>query len=265
MQYREFLPNSAIRAYVRYFWVLTDFTDYAMVKSFKIIPDGIPALLFQDTPTGVFYDSQGQFLPSLYLYGQAAKPREEFVKGPYRIIGAYLQPTALKTLFQIDAHEFTGQNIPLENIWNASILEQLINTNTVMEKIDIISTFLYQRIQQLKYRDQQAEFASTLLQSGKSLQEIQLAMHVSERTLERLVKEYIGLPPKTFSRIIRFQRSLDIMRQIDAKALTSLAYESNYFDQSHFIREFNAFTGTTPSSFLQHADEQLPNFPQWNV
>ncbi|WHT75212.1 helix-turn-helix domain-containing protein [Myroides odoratimimus] len=84
---------------------------------------------------------------------------------------------------------------------------------------------------------------------------------MSEKTLERLVKQYIGMSPKLFSRIMRFQSSLDLLRESKFKNLTTLSYQSDYYDQSHYIREFKEFTGVSPKEFIKSSDEQLINFP----
>jgi AraC-like DNA-binding protein len=64
--------------------------------------------------------------------------------------------------------------------------------------------------------------------------------------------QYTGLPPKLFCKINRFQHSLNLVNA-NGQNLTNIAYESGYFDQSHFIREFKSFTGITPNSFAAQA------------
>ncbi|KKX50116.1 DUF6597 domain-containing transcriptional factor [Sphingobacterium sp. IITKGP-BTPF85] len=111
MHYQEFLPETSLQDYIRYFWVLEDDTDNFSVKSFKIIPDGIPTLIFQEKPN-LFFDMDAQAAPQLYIQGQSTKFTEHRVMGNFRIIGVYLQPTALKTIFNIDAFEFNDQKFP---------------------------------------------------------------------------------------------------------------------------------------------------------
>ncbi len=262
MYYRKIIPINALQDYILYFWILEDVTNDTTPKKFKIIPDGLPALIFQSGPN-LFFAKDGKAMPQLYLYGQSTKYAEHQVTGSFKIMGAYLRPTSLKTLFDIDASELNNQNIALADILDEPILEQLLNTPSVDEKIVIISQFLLNRIQQIRHADNRVEFASRLLQSGQNLHEIQIATNMSERSLERIVKQYIGLSPKLFSRIVRFQSSLNNLRHTDFKSFTELAYQANYFDQSHFIKDFKAFTGTNPKNFILNIDERLANFPLW--
>jgi AraC-like DNA-binding protein len=71
---------------------------------------------------------------------------------------------------------------------------------------------------------------------------------ISARYMQQLFVQYTGLSPKLYSQINRFQNSLQLVRAGNT-SLTSIAYECGYSDQSHFIKEFKAFTGYTPSGY----------------
>ena len=74
--------------------------------------------------------------------------------------------------------------------------------------------------------------------------------HICIGKLERLFYTEVGLSPKTFIRITRFQEVFKKIRQQGVKDLTGLAYEYGYYDQSHFIRDFQAFSGVNPRKFF---------------
>jgi transcriptional regulator GlxA family with amidase domain len=81
---------------------------------------------------------------------------------------------------------------------------------------------------------------------------------VGERQLENLFKKYIGLSPKFYSRIIRFNYIFSLVRE-NHQSWSGLAYEASFFDQSHFIRNFRDFTGENPSDYA-FDEKNLANF-----
>jgi hypothetical protein len=125
-------------------------------------------LIFQNEPNQ-FFGRDGKAMPQLFLYGQSTKYTEHKVTGAFKIMGVYLQPTALKTLFSIEAFELNNQNVSLEYIIDEPIAEKLVNATSVNEKIAIITHFFLGLIQKIRYNDNKAEFASALLQRGKTL------------------------------------------------------------------------------------------------
>lgn len=88
-----------------------------------------------------------------------------------------------------------------------------------------------------------------------NIEKIAQRLNMSRRTLERLFSSKIGMSPKRFARIARLHRFLRYYAQVDNKNLTKAAHETQYYDQSHFIREFSNFTGESPASFFRSPPE----------
>lgn len=74
---------------------------------------------------------------------------------------------------------------------------------------------------------------------------------ISPRQLRRWFDRYVGVNPKSFLRIVRFQSLLDALLRSPKNTWTDLSLEYGFYDQSHFIREFKQFTGLTPASLLR--------------
>lgn len=69
MNYQKIYPTESLRKYVRYFWILEDDSLDFSQKTFKIMSDGLPGLIFQQNKKA-FHDKDNQELPQLFLYGQ---------------------------------------------------------------------------------------------------------------------------------------------------------------------------------------------------
>ena len=124
---------------------------------------------------------------------------------------------------------------------------------------------MVKHIEKRKIENENINFATTLLQNGLSLQKIQQELNISERTLERFFKQHIGISPKLYARISRFQSALENIRDPQFYKLTDISYQADYFDQSHFIRDFKEFAGASPTQFKLKANEIVANFPEWKI
>lgn len=264
MNYQQIYPIEPLQKYVRYFWTLEDDSLNFSEKTFKIMSDGLAGLIFQENQKS-FLNKDNQELPQLFLYGQTTRYTEHKAIKNFRNIGVYFQPTALKSIFGIDADELTNQHIDINELIKTNITNQLLNTATSEQRIKLLSSFLIQQAEQRKAENEKVNFASEQLQKGVSLPNIQNELNISERSLERYFKQHIGISPKLYARINRFQSALENIRQTQFDKLTNIAYQSNYFDQSHFIRDFKEFAGTSPKHFILKANEQVANFPEWKI
>jgi AraC-like DNA-binding protein len=79
--------------------------------------------------------------------------------------------------------------------------------------------------------------------------ELAEALHLSPRTLERAFRDRVGLPPRTFQRILRLQSALSALRSDARRSIAEVAFASGYADHAHLTREFRSFIGCTPSDF----------------
>ena len=264
MNYQQILPTERLRKYVRYFWALEDNSLSFPEKTFKIMSDGLPGLIFQENPQA-FVDENDRSLPQAFLYGQTTRYTEHKSNQPFRNIGVYFQPDALKSVFGIDANELTNRHINITELVNTNLTDQLLNNFTTEQRIELLSSFLIQQVGHRKVESGKVNFAIARLQKGASLPTIQNDLNLSERSLERYFKQHIGISPKLYARISRFQSALESVRQTRFNSLTEVAYLNDYFDQSHFIREFQEFAGTSPKHFIRNANEQVANFPEWKI
>jgi AraC-like DNA-binding protein len=268
MNYRQIQPKANLRSFVRYFGLLENDHSLDQTKTFKIIADGCPGLIFQEDPN-CFLDKDKNRLPQLFLHGLTTGHSEKTTtKRYYRNIGVYFQPSALKSVFGIDACELTNRYTELNTIIKNDLSEKLLEEDQIEKRIEILSDFILQQLKTNSHKgNHKIALAIEKIQSGNShaLDEIQSSLNLSERSLERVFNANVGIPPKLFLRINRFQTALDSVRRQIFPSLTETAHQYFYADQSHFIREFKEFAGASPKHYLLLANEQALNFPEWKL
>jgi AraC-like DNA-binding protein len=71
----------------------------------------------------------------------------------------------------------------------------------------------------------------------------------------------VGLAPKVFCRVRRFQRVLRMLHKTTQVDWADVALECGYYDQAHFIHDFQSFCGLTPSAYLAAATPHLNHVP----
>lgn len=161
--------------------------------------------------------------------------------GLYRFLGIPMSKLLSQDAF--DGTELIGNEINEVN----DQLKQAVSFDKM--KI-IVENFLLKRVNKLK-QILPIDQALTLLIKEHGLMKIdQLASYacLSIRQFERVFEQRIGLPPKHFSRLVRFAQAWIMKEQQPDISWIKIAYECGYFDQMHLIRDFHEFAGVSPSS-----------------
>ena len=219
--------------------------------------DGYPGIMFQQSEKGFYLLPKKKKLSELFLYGQTLDPISLDVKGPHNYIVVQLYPFASKYLLNIDPRVLNDECFDLLQIKYIEIENyqtQLRKSASLIEQIEIISNLMRELINSHNVNENdtiQKAIAQILHSKGQiKIKELLEELPLTERTLERNFKAYVGLSPKQFSKIIQFQSSLNKLTEAKFQKLTDIGFDSGFTDQSHFIRTFKSYTGQTPSFYF---------------
>lgn len=141
------------------------------------------------------------------------------------------------------------------------LLEKLFGNKTPFEKVETIQQFLLDRLYEQQRSNGLIDYSVRLISSSKGLleiKELERKTGYSKRYLDMLFKEYVGISPKTYSTIVRFQSFYKNISQ--EKLLPTDSIYELYYDQSHFIKEFKRFTGKTPMQYSGFKNDFGRNF-----
>jgi len=230
-----------------------------------IFPDGRMELVFQlgDPFERVHEDGKRVTQARCLLVGQIPNPVTIVPAGKVRSLGVRFRPHGAQAFLRFSLDEVAFQILPLEDIWGAFAREVLSRIEDAQDPIPQIESVLLAMLRPVEEVQALNQALDDILRSNGAAHVEDLASNagISRRHLERVFLRGVGIGPKLFSRIVRFQRLLRAP-QID---WAMMAADSGYFDQAHLIRDFRQFTGQTPMAwrqqqvaFLQDSEPHVP-------
>ena len=252
MLYREIAPRGAAAQFVKCFWTLED--DVPSSEPQRVLPDGRCELIFNLAEPFESQSSCGWVRqPKSFLVGQITSPMLLRSTGPARILGLRFHPHGAAQLFGCSADEIAGQQIPLEALSPhfAKQLDPLQESASLSDQVarfqSVINSVGGKYGQDRAITIAAAEFERTA--GSTSIRQMANQLGISMRQFERRFKRAIGMSPKLFCRIQRVQR---VLRAMDDPGLdwVGIALDCGYYDQSHLIRDFQAFAGDPPTALL---------------
>lgn len=158
---------------------------------------------------------------------------------------------------EMPMHELTDFVVDGELVMSNEILnirEKLFVSSTVAQKFLSIEQYLISSFAKKMIRNPFVDYAVNMLLDNPhhlSIHHLSAKVGYSQKHLIKIFKEHIGLTPKKFLKIIRFQKAIQDIAANRTPEWTHIAYESGYFDQAHFINDFKTFSGFTPNQYLR--------------
>jgi AraC-like DNA-binding protein len=183
-----------------------------------------------------------------FLAGQLTGPLLLRAPEVTRIMGVRFRPGGSAQLLGMPVQELTDQVVPAGDLGLKSLAE--LSTLPDLER----ALLGLER----GYADALVDEAARLLSNSPDVEAAAVSLGVSRRQLERRFKARVGMPPKHFARIRRFQRVFHAMEE-DSAGWVDAAADCGYYDQAHLIRDFRDFAGEPPSQLLA-ADDLARHF-----
>ena len=179
-------------------------------------------------------------------------------------VGAVLRPGAAQCLFGVSAAELAERHTPLEDLWSADahrLRARLQENHRTEDRLALLEAALAMRLPRV--RGLHPAIAAVLAERPGTWSVADAVRHsgISHRRFIELFRESVGLPPKTWLRVQRFQQVLSAMGQGVNEPLAALAADACYSDQSHFNRDFLAFTGVTPQTYRRVSPPHANHLP----
>ena len=258
MQYEEFRPAEPLAQYIKCFWILEN-TYIDSSSQERILPDGCTEIVFHQGDAFDQHNQDGttERQPMAMLVGQMRGPLVIQPTGRVCVLGVRFWPGGAYPFLHIPQNEIAGRLIALDAVLGGAARElhsRIADAATAAESVRQVEAILLARLNQFRRHDEAALKAIALiLRAGGCLSIDTLAREtgINSRKLDRTFNTRVGLAPKTLCRIVRFQKAFKMIeRQKSSPDWVRIALDCGYYDQSHFIKEFKAFAGREPASYL---------------
>ena len=267
-------PSPALREYVRLYQIVGfSFASTVAVPIKPYWPRPENYLAFHPRNPIVVEQTNGikeTWKPRSLLIGQPTwitnrQPLHDFIL--FQIV---FQPGALFRLTGIPAHELTNTFVDAEAVFPPEIHlvnERLSSTDDHLEMIAIVEDFLMylvrrRRMSQFRYCSLPIDKVSQFLLQNPSpflLDWLADQACLSTRQFYNLFVQRMGIRPKMYARIARFDQTVKLKNAQPQKDWLSIALEYGYYDYQHLVRDYKEFTKLTPTEFAQkesHAPER---------
>ena len=251
MHHATYLPCPALQPYVAFFAI----SESDAESTYKVLPDTGVVIGFQYRGSlAVMAGEKPRPLHTAGITGLRDRYRVFKSSAGTGSVLVHFREGGAAHFFSQPIHEFFRESLSLEDLVLRSELliaeERLCAATTDAARVAVIEEFLLNRLRPI-VPDPLVMAALSLIHQSKGsirVKELAVRLHSSASPLEKRFRQVVGTSPKKFASIVRLKHALGSYEP--GNSLTELGYEAGFYDQSHFIREFKAFTGETPEAYF---------------
>lgn len=246
-----YCPCVKLLPFIRYYWVLNT-TENLEALTFPI---GCPQLIFHRRAR--FYIPELESEQARFsISGQVNFPATLQSTGDVETIVVVFFPHAIGTMFKVPVSSFYNQEIDGYSLGDKRLnylADDVLNADDTSKAIKMIEGWLLSRLVESEiynFKRVGASLRPLFTDNSISVDGMAKCACLSRKQFERVFSNAVGMKPKEYSCVVRFQKSLWLM-QNGNRDFADIAYSCGYSDQSHFIRECRRYSGATPAELLK--------------
>ena len=231
-----------------------DCDEAADTQHIRVLPDTCVELFINYTCSPIAIIDHELHKRSIISF-RMSRPMDVQMRKGTGCLAICFHPGMAYHFFRLPMHVMTDRTVPLSEIWGDKAMaleDQLAGSCNNDARVKLAQEYLLQELGPDK-QDSQLVYClnqSYLSEPPKAVTKLTNALGISQRHLARKFQQYIGLSPKEYLRVCRFIRSLEHLKKYPVLSLTEIAYESGYYDQSHFNRDYKIYTGHSPGELV---------------
>lgn len=270
MIYRTHIPQPPLSDFVELFWLYEGY-DPPHAKE-RVLPTGTMELVINLRNDELrVYDRRDHPRFQSFRGCLISGAHSEFVvidtASQASIMGVHFKPGGAFPFLQLPAGELRDAHVSLDTLWGATagdLRHRLLEAETPETKFRVLEQSLLAQAAWPLRRHPAVVFALKEFQSvphAQTISEVTGRIGLSPRRFIQVFSEQVGLTPKLFCRIRRFQEVLHVIGREQRIEWAELALACGYFDQAHFIHDFRAFSSLNPTTYLALRGEHFNHVP----
>lgn len=270
MQSYHYVPAPPLSDFVELFWLYEGYQQPH--KKERLLPDGSMDLVINlnEDRVRVYDAGDPEKIETLRGAIVVGAHSEFFVidtAQQHTVAGVHFKPGGAFPFFDPPVSELHNALVSLDGLWGrlaGQLRERLLETVTAQEKFRVMEQTLLARAAERLERHPAVRFALQEFYGAphtRAIADVTGQIGLSAKRFIQVFSDQVGLTPKLFCRVRRFQR---VLRRIGAGRpveWAAVAADCGYFDQAHFIRDFRAFSGINPGTYLAQRTEHLNHVP----
>lgn len=174
------------------------------------------------------------------------------------IMGVHFRPGGAFPFLDVPVDELANKHIDLEALWGPTAIQmrdRLCEAQSPAKRFQLLHEALTNHLFRRPESHYAVSAALNIFASAypnSTIRDVAKYVGLSQRRFIQVFKSEVGMKPKLFSRIQRFNRTRAFLEENTVLDWVALSVDQGYFDQSHMIREFNEFSGLSPAHFISN-------------
>ena len=250
-------PTGILNKYIQNYFIVETYNSIDFMPKERVYPTGNATMVFHYGSPSIFQkkDSSKNIEPNLVICGQQTSYYDLSLSGKTGMILIVFRPHGVKSFFNFPITELLNENLSLHNLLNNETIEledKLFNSPNNRQRITLVENFLIKRLIH-NNEFERVEHAIKIIENSKGqikTQDIAHEVCLGIKQFERTFSKYVGINPKNYASIVRFQNVIQMRRKHKNSSMFQLAFDNGYYDHAHFIHDFKSYTGLSPKEFF---------------
>jgi AraC-like DNA-binding protein len=272
MKFFRRIPASPLGQHIEWLWYYEDLLPQHQRE--HVLPDGTFEMMLnlEDRPRRLF-DRDGVKAPELFKRGWVSGAQRQYLvidalEGS-SMIGAHFKPGGAARFLDMPAGDLCDAVVEMDELWGAGVWEwrdRILEARSPERKFDLLEHMFQRRLLAERSDPQHARMAGWAVERFlrqprvSSIKSVSDSLGLSQKHFIEVFRREVGMTPKRFCRIQRFQKVLQQLKGHRSVDWSDVVWAGGYSDQSHFIHEFTAFSGLKPSVYLDRKSEEDPRY-----